>query len=103
MKIARVFPRRTVATPTDELAFVGMPPMMVMPEIDEVHVSVAFSYDMPEAEYLADQWLQVGVPVKMGGPAFNKPGEDFIPGRYLADGGDLFPLYYPKTRQCHPG
>src|SRR5665648_1110275 len=70
MKIARVFPRITKATPTDELVFTDCPPMF-MPEIDEVHVSVVFTYDMKHAEWLAMQWRSVGVPVKMGGPAYN--------------------------------
>lgn len=95
MKIARVFPRRTAATPTDELAFVGMPPMLGMPDIDGVHVSVAFTYDMAYAEYLAEQWMRVGVPVKMGGPAYNEPGGEFVPGMYLADG------YVITSRGCH--
>ena len=42
MKIARVFPRKTAATPDDPLAFFGLPPMLALPEIDEVHVSVTF-------------------------------------------------------------
>lgn len=86
MQIARVFPRRTVASPNDALAFFGPPPMLDMPEIDEVHISVAFTYDIQRAEELAFQWEQVGVPVKMGGPAFNEPGEEFIPGMYLKKG-----------------
>ena len=36
--IARVFPRRTSATPDDELAFIGDPPLF-LPGMDEVHVS----------------------------------------------------------------
>jgi len=94
MKIARVFPRRTAATPEDELAFVDMPPSLGMPEFDEVHVSVTFTYDMEKAENLAFQWGAVGVPVKMGGPAFNTPGGDFIPGRYLKPG------YIITSRGC---
>lgn len=86
MRIARVFPRRTVATPNDELAFFGPPPMLELPETDEVHVSVAFTYDMERAEELAFQWEQIGIPVKMGGPAFNEPGGEFVPGRYLKRG-----------------
>ena len=35
MKIARVFPRRTSATPDDDLAFVGDPPPSP-PDVDEV-------------------------------------------------------------------
>ena len=95
MTIARVFPRRTKATPDDPLAFIGEPPpRIILPEIDEVHVSVAFTYDMPVAEWLAHQWEVVGVPVKMGGPAFNEPGGEFVPGRYLKHG------YVITSRGC---
>ena len=92
-RIARVFPRRTKATPDDDLVFTDSPPMFPM-EIDEVHVSVAFTYDMKQAEWLAMQWESVGVPVKMGGPAFNAPGGEFIPGRYLKLG------YVITSRGC---
>ena len=57
-----------------------------MPEdITEVHVSVAFTWDMERAERLAYAWERIA-PVKMGGPAFNQPGGEFVPGRYLRDG-----------------
>lgn len=95
VKIARVFPRKTNATPDDCLVFFDNPPMLTLPEIDEVHVSVAFTYDIPKAEQLARQWESVGVPVKIGGPAFNEPGEDFIPGMYLKKG------YVITSRGCH--
>lgn len=86
-KIARVFPRKTAMTPTDELAFVDCPPpLLTLPEIDEVHISVAFTWDMPKAEKLATWWKAAGVPVKIGGPAFNKPGGEFVPGRYVKEG-----------------
>lgn len=52
MRIARVFPRRTNATPTDALAFVGDPPMLALPAVDEVHVSCTFTYDRAEAEFV---------------------------------------------------
>ena len=74
MKIARVFPRRTKATPDDPLAFTGPPPKGGLPDIEEVHVSVAFTYDMEKACQLAEQWMKLGVSVHMGGPAFNMPG-----------------------------
>jgi len=93
MRIARVFPRRTSATPDDVLAYTTPPPKDV-PEIDEVHVSVAFSYDMPKAERLAEAWLRVGVPVQMGGPAFGNPGAAFTPGLYLKTG------YTISSRGC---
>ena len=84
MKIARVFPRRTKATPADDMAFVGEPPLWPI-EADEVHVSVAFTWDLPEAERLARSW-QFVAPVRIGGPATGMRGEEFIPGRYLAPG-----------------
>jgi hypothetical protein len=86
VKIARVFPRRTSATPTDELAFIGDPPMLALPEIDEVHVSCAFTYDLPEADRLAEAWRALGVPVRVGGPAYGQPSGEFVPGLYLKEG-----------------
>ena len=59
MKIARVFPRRTKATPDDPLAFTGSPPKGSLPDIKEVHVSVAFTYDMEKACQLAEQWMKL--------------------------------------------
>lgn len=85
MNILRVFPRRTAATPTDDHAFIGNPPMF-WPAADEVHVSVAFSWDRAEGERLADAWTATGLPVTLGGPAYDAPGEDFVPGRYLRPG-----------------
>lgn len=81
---ARVFPRRTRATPDDELAFTG-PPDLFAPEVDEVHVSVAFSYDLPRAERLAEAWSIIA-PVKIGGPATGERSGEFVPGRYLKQG-----------------
>lgn len=94
MRIARIFPRRTAATPTDKLVFVNQPPMFIMPEIDEIHISVAFTCDMKRAEELAFEWGAVGVPVKIGGPAFDDPGGDFVPGKYLKNG------YVITSRGC---
>lgn len=94
MKIARVFPRRTRATPDDALCFFGPPPLLDLPEIDEVHISVAFTYDIPRAEDLAYEWERVDVPVKLGGPAYNEPGGEFVPGRYLRKG------YVITSRGC---
>lgn len=94
MRIARVFPRRTKATPDDALAFTTPPPKTGMPEVDAVHVSVAFTYDMPKAETLAEQWRALGVPVEMGGPAFNAPGGNFVPGKYMKQG------YVITSRGC---
>jgi hypothetical protein len=83
--ILRVFPRRTTATPTDDRAFIGNPPMF-WPDADEVHVSVAFSWDRAEAERLACAWMATGLPVSIGGPAYDAPGGEFVTGRYLKSG-----------------
>lgn len=91
-RIIRVFPRRTNATPDDELARVGATPGM-FDEADEVHVSVAFTWDIPWAEWAAKQWASVA-PVKMGGPVFNEPGGDFVPGMYMKRG------YVITSRGC---
>ena len=96
MKIARVFPRKTKATPDDDLVFFDVPPLLTLPEIDEVHISVTFTYDREEAERLAFAWEQIGVPVKIGGPAYNDPAKgDFIPGMYLKKG------YVITSRGCN--
>jgi len=94
MSIVRVFPRRTRATPDDLLAFTGPPPGEDLPDVREVHVSVAFTYDLDRAYQLAEEWARTGLPIRMGGPAFNEPGSDFIPGRYLKRG------YVITSRGC---
>lgn len=88
MKVARVFPTKTEMTPHDNLVFINCPPMMreAMPEFDEVHISVAFTWDIARAEWLERQWRAVGVPVRMGGPAFNERGGAFVPGMYVKRG-----------------
>jgi hypothetical protein len=83
MRLIRVFPRKTKATPDDPLAYVGPPDYKA--EADEVHVSVTFTYDKLFAEYLAEQWRHVA-PVKLGGVAYGDRGEEFVPGRYIKPG-----------------
>ncbi len=92
MRIARVFPRRTNATPIDELAFIGEPGLFV-PDVDEVNVSVTFTYDLPYAEKLACAWGKIAQ-VKIGVPATGIAGGDFEPGMYLREG------YVITSRGC---
>ena len=92
MRIARVFPRRTAATPNDALAFVGPPPEGIQ-QPDKVSISVTFTADIPLAEELAEEWGK-GVTVEMGGPALGDRGDDFVPGRYLKHG------YVITSRGC---
>ena len=91
--IARVFPRQTKATPVDEYAFVGEPPLFLPEDITEVHVSVVFTWDLPEAKRLARACSRIA-PVKIGGPATGMKGENFTPGMYLKPG------YVITSRGC---
>jgi len=91
-RIIRVFPRRTRATPDDDLAVINNPPNF-FDVADEVHISVAFTWDIPRAEQLAEQWQHVAQ-VKIGGPAIGTKGEKFMPGMYLKPG------YVITSRGC---
>ena len=93
MKIARVFPRKTNASPDDELVYFSTPEFPY-PEVDEIHVSVTFSYDMRVAEQLAKSWEMIA-PVKIGGPAYDDFGGDFVPGKYVKKG------YVITSRGCN--
>ena len=85
MKLLRVFPRRTSYTPTDNYAFIGDPPLE-RPQVDEVHVSCTFTWDIPKAKRLASAWSQYYPVVKLGGPAFGSPCDTFTPGMYVKEG-----------------
>lgn len=91
-RIIRVFPRRTAATPDDELVRIAEG-LSLFDEADEVHISVTFTWDIPLAEWLAGQWSAVA-PVKVGGPAYNEPGGEFVPGMYMKKG------YVITSRGC---
>ena len=91
-QIIRVFPRLTNATPQDENVRIATTPGL-WEEADEVHISVAFTWDLRWAEWAEKQWRSVA-PVKVGGPAFNEPGGDFIPGMYMKKG------YVITSRGC---
>lgn len=93
----RVFPRKTKATPDDNQVFLnrtpGIPALWVECE-EEIHISCTFTWDIPRAEVLAEKWLAMGYDVQLGGPAFDDPGGDFVPGRYLKKG------YVITSRGC---
>lgn len=91
-RIIRVFPRRTSATPVDDMVRIGTGPGL-FDEADEVHVSVTFTWDLPAAEMLAKDWAPVA-PVRIGGPATGEAGGDFTPGMYVKRG------YVLTSRGC---
>ena len=94
MKIIRVFPRETTATPKDELSYIGDPPLLFPPEADKINISVTFEWDLKEAERLKNEWSVIA-PVEIGGPATGMAGGYFIPGQYLKEG------YVITSRGCN--
>lgn len=89
-EIARAFPRRTKATPTDALALVGIPTKEDLTRVevaDEIHVSVTYTYDIEKAEKMAAAYEKAGHKVKVGGPAFgDRFSSTFTPGLYMGEG-----------------
>jgi hypothetical protein len=94
VRLIRVFPRKTKATPDDDMVYFDGPDMFA--QADEVHISVAFTYDKPKAERLAKEWERVA-PVKIGGVAYGDPGLEFVPGRYVKHGYTFTSRGCPRT------
>jgi hypothetical protein len=84
MKVIRVFPRITEATPNDENVRIAKYPGF-FDECDEVHISVAFTWDLPFANDLYNSWSKLHK-TQIGGPALNEIGGKFTPGLYLKNG-----------------
>jgi hypothetical protein len=81
--IIRVFPYRTSYTPEDQFVFIGLPGLFIPPH-DEVHVSCTFTWDRALCEKLKFQWNGItDKPVRLGGPAYESPADEFTPGFYL--------------------
>lgn len=86
MRRLRVFPRKTKATPQDELCRFGPPDLFDTPDsVDVIDISVCFTWDKPKAERLAEQWHKIAT-VRIGGVAYGDIGNEFIPGRYIKPG-----------------
>ncbi len=92
LEVLRVFPRRTRATPDDANVVIGHGPGIFTPP-ERVEVSVTFSWDLPLAQRLAEEWSRVA-PTRIGGPATGMAGGNFDPGRYLKRG------YVITSRGC---
>ena len=92
MKTIRVFPRKTKATPDDELARFDSPSLF--DEADKIDISVTFTWDIPKAEQLYNEWKKVSSNIHIGGPAYNDRGGEFIPGEYIKLG------YVMTSRGC---
>lgn len=83
--IARVFPTKTSMSPNDEHAYFG-PPDDTTPKYKTIFVSCTFVWDILKAQKLQREWRRVSDDVRIGGPAFNSPAEEFVPGMFLKHG-----------------
>lgn len=93
MKILRIFPRKTTATPFDENVRINKIPCL-FDEADNIKISVTFTWDIPKAEFLYNQWKYVA-PCEIGGVAYGSTGDEFEPGFYLKKG------YTITSRGCN--
>ena len=94
MKVLRIFPRKTNATPDDENVIINRMPNL-FDVADQINISVAFTWDIPVADKLYRAWDHVA-PTMIGGPALGKIGGiggEFEPG-YIFEKW----LYYYFTR-----
>jgi len=98
-EIIRVFPDRNKWTPDDEWAFVGDLPLDSMrpgtPDTP-VMISVTFTWWRRRAEQIAESWRTHYRNVKVGGPAYDDPGAEFIPGMFIKKGCTITTRGCPK-------
>lgn len=83
--IIRVFPRKTKWTPTDDLVFFDEPPLYELPDLP-VYISVTFTWDIAKGQRLYKAWSIRCSNVQIGGPAFDDPGGEFVPSRFIKKG-----------------
>jgi len=97
MKILRVFVNKTSQTPIDEYATIGFPSLFLPKNIDEVHISTIFSWDIEKALRLKRNYELYYPKVLVGGPAFANGEYDpqFTPGMYVKKGITI------TTRGCN--
>ena len=95
--VIRVFPDRNKWTPDDEWAFVGEPPFF-RPGTAEtpVMVSVTFTWWRRRAEEIANSWRMYYSNVRVGGPAYDDPGGEFVPGMFIKSGCTITTRGCPK-------
>lgn len=97
--VIRVFPDRNKWTPDDEWAFFGDLPLETMrpgtPETP-VMVSVTFTWWRRRAEQIAESWRTHYKNVRVGGPAYDDPGGEFTPGRFIKNGCTITTRGCPK-------
>lgn len=93
MRLARVFATKTNMCPNDPDTYFGEPDLFT-PKYDEVHISVTFTWAIWRAMMLKKAWETHSKKVRIGGPAFDDPGGNFVAGTYLKKGVTI------TTRGC---
>jgi hypothetical protein len=83
--VIRVFPRSTKWTPKDQKSYVGDPPLWFS-TAERIRVSVTFTWDIPEGRRLFRAYASKTDDIQIGGPAFDDPGGEFVPGRFIKEG-----------------
>jgi len=53
---------------------------------DDVLISTVFTWDKPVAESMGEYYRSIGAKVQVGGPAYDDPGAEFIPNKFMAPG-----------------
>ena len=96
----RVFARKTKMSPSDNLAFFGLPPLGKLPDVP-VYISCLFTWDVPQAHQLygawSFAWRRKRSMVRIGGPAFGSMATDaFVPGRFVKPGVTMTSRGCPK-------
>jgi len=97
MEILRVFIKRTSQTPIDDYVRIGFPDLFLSKDIDEVHISTIFNWDIEKALRLKRNYEQYYPKVLVGGPAFANGNYDpkFTSGLYVKKGITI------TTRGCN--
>ena len=97
MKVLRVFIKRTSQTPIDNYTTIGFPSLFLPQDVNEVHISTIFSWDIEKALKLKRNYEQYYPKVLVGGPAFadGKYNPQFTPGLYVKRGITI------TTRGCN--
>ncbi|MFH1640500.1 MAG: hypothetical protein ABIA66_00915, partial [Candidatus Omnitrophota bacterium] len=87
-KILRVFVRRTSYTPVEEEYVVIGGPGLFTPVVDEIHVSIVFTWDRTNALILAQEYGMhcPQATIKLGGPGWGTKPKEFIAGVYVKRG-----------------
>ncbi|MCX5699607.1 MAG: hypothetical protein NTX01_07910 [Candidatus Omnitrophica bacterium] len=84
--IARVFPTKTSMSPIDKHAYFDTPDLFT-PKYEEAHISCTFTWDIPKAKRLVQDWSRHAKVVRLGGVAIDgESDKPFQAGFYLREG-----------------